>query len=87
VTKLRTRIDLTPEALAGYATGGDRGANPHMATSPCWYAFELGRQLAANCRAAPADVRMGRGDSIWTNGVRWTFRRMDGRRGIRFEKA
>lgn len=61
--------DLTPEAMAGY-----RGEeNHHLATSPCWCAHEMGRQLGTNRRLAPTDVRMGRGDSIWTNGVRWAF--------------
>jgi hypothetical protein len=77
--------DLTPEAAAGYATGGERVENPHLATSPCWYAFELGRQLAANAFPAPMGVRMGRGDSIWSNGVRWAIG-MAHRNGVTFER-
>lgn len=75
--------DITPQAVAGYATGGARLENPNAWSSPNWYAFELGRQLAANSRPHPTDVRMGRGDSIWASGVRWRFRHMAG--GVRFE--
>lgn len=73
--------DLTNEAQAGY--GGL--ANPYLATSPSWYAFELGAKLSVNCRDKPTGVRMGRGDSIWSNGVRWKF--MHRATGLRFEAA
>lgn len=75
------RRDLTPNAQAGY----DGAANPHIQTSPVWYAHELGRQLGVNRRDKPAGVRMGRGDSIWSNGVRWKFEQRRG--ALRFEVA
>lgn len=71
--------DLTLEALAGY--GG--AENKFLATSPSWYAFELGRLLGVNRRGAPDRVRMGRGDSIWSNGARWKFEHRA--TGVRFE--
>lgn len=72
--------DLTPYAEAGFS-GAD---NVHIATSPVWYAHELGRQLGTNAREKPAGVRMGRGDSIWSNGVRWKFTHRAGGK-VRFE--
>lgn len=76
--------DLTQEALAGYASA-DRNSNPYLSTSPSWYAWELGRQLGCNARPQPAAVRMGRGDSIWSNGVRWKFQQRA--TSLRFEVA
>jgi hypothetical protein len=61
--------DLTPEARAGF----DGNTNPHLRTSPCWYAHALGQYLHATGRSAPRGVRMGRGDSIRANDMRFTF--------------
>jgi hypothetical protein len=74
--------DLSAAAAAGFA-GGD---NPHIYSSPNYYAFELGKYLQASGRCAPRDVRMGRGDSIRANDMRFAFK---GSRaaGIKFERV
>ena len=61
--------NLTEFARAGY----DGNANAHLATSPAWYAHALGRYLHASGRSPPRNVRMGRGDSIRVNDMRFTF--------------
>jgi len=62
--------DLTSEARAGF----DGNPNPHLRTSPCWYAHALGQYLHATGRSAPRGVRMGRGDSIRANDMRFSFK-------------
>ena len=59
--------DLTTYAQAGY--GG--ASNPHIQTSPAWYAHELGRHFQVTGRPSPRDVRMGRGYSIRGNDMRF----------------
>ena len=52
--------DLTAEARVGY----DGNANPHIWSSPCWYAHSLGQYLHSTGRTPPRDVRMSRGSSV-----------------------
>jgi hypothetical protein len=61
---------LTAEAIAGYLGN----INPHLATSPNWYAHALGRYLHDTGRTTPSDVRMGRGDSIRCRDMRFAFK-------------
>lgn len=80
--------DLTEEARTGYY-GND---NPHLPTSPCWYAHAFGRYLHQNGFPIPtADVRMSRGNSIRCGTARWTFKDMtfgaQGARMCKFERA
>lgn len=80
--------DLTEEARAGYY-GND---NPHIPTSPCWYAHAFGRFLQQSGYPIPFNgVRMGRGDSIRCGVSRWTFKDVpfgtQGARMCRFERA
>lgn len=55
-----TPMDLTEPARAGYAGK----PNPHMFSSPNYYAHALGKYLFDSGRAEPGDVRMGRGYRI-----------------------
>jgi hypothetical protein len=59
--------DLTEFARSGYYGN----ANPHLATSPAHWAHALGAYLHATGRSVPRDVRMGRGDSIRANDMRF----------------
>jgi hypothetical protein len=63
------RNDLTAFAVEGYK---EVGAD-HLATSPAWCARQLGRYFDLTGRPEPRDVRMGRGDSIRANDMRFTF--------------
>lgn len=76
-----TATDLTTEARAGY----DGNANPHLPTSSCWYAHALGRYLHDTGRTPPRDVRMGRGDSVRANDMRFAFKQAKG--AITFERV
>jgi len=49
--------DLTEYALSGYAGQ----TNPHLYSSPAWYAHRIGEHFQSSGRSAPRDVRMGRG--------------------------
>jgi hypothetical protein len=51
---------MNEAAAAGFANE----ENPHLYTSPVWYAHELGRAFRACGRPQPTDVRMSRGYSI-----------------------
>lgn len=65
-------IDSMP-TLTDYATAGFNGEpNPHMPSSPAWYAHAIGALMQSTGRTAPRDVRMGRGYSIHCNDM--TFR-------------
>lgn len=82
--------DLTPEALAGFAGG----SNPYLYSSPSFYAFALGAYLCESALVSrpsgPVDVRMGRGDSIRANGMRFAFKAVTlGKAvvGIKFERV
>ena len=60
-------MDLTPEARQGY----EGKPNTYLATSPSWYAWHLGALLQKTGRTMPRDVRMGRGNSIRANSMRF----------------
>ncbi len=75
--------DMTKEACAGYA-GNE---NPYLPTSPNWYAHELGKYFKASGRTVPRDVRMGRGDSIRGNDMRFAFRMPNKSHAIEFERV
>jgi hypothetical protein len=73
------------ESLTDYARAGyDGNENPHLGTSPAWYAHALGRYLHATGRTPPRDVRMGRGDSIRANDMRFKF---TGAQRVSFERV
>lgn len=73
------------DSLTEYARNGYHGnANPHLATSPKWYAHALGQWLHGEGYPIPTDVRMGRGDSIRCDGARFMFTVAKGR--IQFVK-
>lgn len=61
---------LTEEAIAGY----HGNENPHLWSSPSWYAHALGSYLHGSGRSVPTDVRMGRGDSIRCRDMRFSFK-------------
>lgn len=67
--------DLSAEAASGFI--GEMG-NPFIYSSPSFYAFELGKYFKesgiVSRPASPVDVRMGRGDSIRGNGMRFEFK-------------
>lgn len=63
-------IDLTVEARAGY----DGNDCPHIWSSPAWLAHKFGEYLHSSGRTPPRDVRMGRGDSIRANDMRFKFK-------------
>ncbi len=72
--------------LTEYAREGfDGNENPHLATSPAWYAHALGRYLHDTGRSVPTDVRMGRGDSIRCKDMRFKFIHTPGK--IAFERV
>jgi hypothetical protein len=75
--------DLTAEARAGF----DGNANPHLGTSPAWYAHALGAYLHSSGRTAPRDVRMGRGDIIRANDMRFTFKHTTGAGRLEFTRV
>lgn len=72
--------DLTKEANVGYM-GND---NPHLATSPSWYAHALGQYLHSTGRSVPRNVRMSRGDSIRANDMLFKFKHAG--KSITFER-
>lgn len=73
--------DLTTEARNGY----DGNANPHLSSSPCFYAHAFGRYMHDSGRTPPRDVRMGRGYSIRGNDMRFTIKQEGSR--VEFERA
>lgn len=75
--------DLTQSATVGY----EGGANPHLASSPCFYAHELGAHFKATGRSQPRDVRMGRGYSIRANDMRFKITNAGQRGGSKFERV
>lgn len=52
--------DLTEFARIGYYGN----PNPHLYSSPAWYAHRIGEHLHATGRSIPTDVRMGRGYKV-----------------------
>jgi hypothetical protein len=78
----RGAVDLTEYARTGYS-----GApNPNIGTSPAWFAHELGAHFQTTGRSEPRDVRMGRGDSIRANDMRFRFR-IGRAAGVAFERV
>lgn len=78
--KNKTWIAMLEAATLGYQSAREQMSslsrvdnNSYLATSPCWYAYELGCFMWDSGRCLPHDVRMGRGDSIWANDMRFTF--------------
>lgn len=61
--------ELTEFARVGY----DGNPNPHLATSPAWFAHRLGEYLHRTGRTPPQGVRMGRGYQIHANGMLFAF--------------
>jgi hypothetical protein len=61
--------DMTAVARARY----DGNENRNYYTSPHYYAHALGAYLHASGRSVPRDVRMGRGDSIRANDMRFSI--------------
>jgi len=74
--------DLTAMAAAGY----EGGANPHLASSPNFYAHELGAYLNAKGASHPRDVRMGRGYRIRANDMLFKITNAGQRGGSTFER-
>jgi hypothetical protein len=65
-SKHKSAYRANEEAEAGYeATSGAK--NPFLASSPSYYAWNLGAHFKATGRTKPRDVRMGRGYTIWGN--------------------
>lgn len=60
--------DLTNFAWAGY----NGNPNPHLYSSPAWYAHSCGAYLHDTGRPPPHDVRMGRGYSVRVGDLRYT---------------
>jgi hypothetical protein len=61
--------DLTKYAADAYQTRKDTGYthNPHIYSSPAYYAHELAIHMEGKGMTAPKDVRMSRGYSIRAN--------------------
>lgn len=77
-----------PDNLTEYAVHGFGGhPNPHLQTSSAWYAHALGAYLLYTGRSVPVDVRMGRGDSIRCNDMRFTFTTSRDCATIQFERV
>jgi hypothetical protein len=79
----KSNSELTVAAVAGYSGG----ANPHLASSPSFYAHELGAFFKASGRTEPRDVRMGRGYSIRANDLRFKITNAGQRGGSTFERV
>lgn len=65
--------ELTDNARAGWETAGpvwgvDRGTNPHLHSSACWFGFEAGKALGKAGYTKPIKATMGRGYTVnvWT---------------------
>lgn len=65
-------MNLTEYARVGY----DGNPNPHLYSSPCWYAHSVGQHLHTTGRSAPRNVRMSRGSRIHANDM--LFQHSDG---------
>lgn len=76
-------MDLTPAALSGYS-----GApNPHLYSSPNYYAHAFGAYLQASGRPEPSSVCMGRGATIRTGEMLRFAIHGSLRAGITFERV
>lgn len=67
--------DLTADARAGF----DGNANPHLWSSPAWYAHSLGAYLHATGRPVPAAVRMSRGSKVRCGDCMYVYQHGAGR--------
>ncbi len=79
---MRKQTDLTAIARAGY----DGNENPHLFSSPHFYAHAFGRYLHDSGRSPPRDIRMGRGYSIWASDMRFTITHT-GENRVAFERV
>jgi len=61
--------NLTVLARIGY----DGNANPHLSSSPAWFAHRIGEHLHRTGRPPPYNVRMGRGYHIHANDMLFAF--------------
>lgn len=61
------------DASAANAAGGPESRNPHMCSSPNWFAFHAGRRLWTLGMTRPIKATMGRGYSVnvWTAASRF----------------
>lgn len=61
--------DLTEYAVKAYKTRKDTGYtfNPHIPSSPAYYAHEIAIFMGQNGMTEPKHVKMSRGYSIWAN--------------------
>lgn len=73
---------MTDCAREGYQGNENR----HLYSSPNFYAHALGAYLHSTGRTLPHDVRMGRGDSIRANGMRFTFKARAAAQSLVFER-
>lgn len=73
---------LTDAARIGYYGN----PNPHIFSSPMWYAHCLGAYLHATGRYVPVDVRMGRGYSIRCRDMRFAIKET-GPQTVMFERV
>ena len=73
---------LTECAREGFQ-GND---NPHLYSSPAWYAHAFGRYMHSSGRTVPTDVRMGRGYSIRSGDMRFTIQHLDDQK-VSFERV
>ena len=78
--QIMAKDNLTNMALDGY----HGASNPHLWSSPAWYAHELGAYFNASGRSSPFDVRMSRGDSIRANALLFKFTHNGN--SVRFER-
>lgn len=73
-----------PTNLDAYAAAGYRGEpNPHLYSSPAWFAHAIGAHMNAKGMPAPTDVRMGRGFTVRVRELQ--FREIAGQRFERIE--
>ena len=63
-------MTLTEYAQVGYWGN----PNPHIYSSPAWYAHVFGQYLHGTGRNPPHDVRMGRGYSIRNRDMRFLIK-------------
>lgn len=71
--------NLTEYAVKAYKTRQETGYthNPHLYSSPAWYAHELGIYFDTTGRTEPKNVRMGRGYSINANDMLFKINESD----------
>lgn len=77
---------LTDYAIKAYKARQETGftSNPHLWSSPAYYAHELAIYMESKGMTEPKDIRMSRGYSIWGNDM--LFKIHDGKDSITFER-